>query len=882
MKRYSDLVKKELKINKKKTILSSIGMLIGIILLTFVIVLFRFNNTMLTNSSKIESGEYSVSYEMGSNYGEKINNLNSNALVGSYGTSQVIGNTKVDKDGNEINISLLGLDKNASDEMFKEGFKYANVENFPKNDNEIIVPILAEGLGFKKGDYIKVDNKDYQIIGFYKSKANDQKGFLQAITLSNQINYNLPVKVYVDIKGEGNQITRNIEQLTKVLGYTKTSPKVGINFSFLENEHGITFGNENSIFGMSISEFMIIVMVMLVSIVINFGFINFTLSSKVKQFGILRCIGATPKQIRNIVYKEVGILSVIIVIPGILIGYGSVILLANVLQSKFSLDTYGTSVGFYVIPTLIIALTSLFSIFIGALKPAIKASRVSPMEGIMGTRNNDKNIKLIKSTFIRKYLGVEAELAYRNLRAKSTIFWTSTILLLISFITFVSLTVYSISTIKMISSQYKLSKDIELELITEVKDGESIKDSYNKVFENTKAIEKYLETRGTKSEVANYMSLRNPISMFIDTDKALNSNLVNNPDFNSGFLKEIKYNNGNREVNSLGQIFVYNDEAFNLIKSNINGDKSLDTFNKDGVIIIDSNRILLDEKTGKEKKSISPVFEDIKAGEKIDVTFAPENSEVDVYADTITQEQAEKIKGNNKKIQMEVMGTISPENILKNLSNYNDTLSIIISEDFFKNHIDLFTSAGAYDSEGMMDSKVLFDFKTPQDRIDNISVIESELGAQYKTYIMDNAGEMLEIRNILTLITVGTYTFLAIIMIVLITSVIISKNLSADVRKKEFGTLLALGMNKKGLRKSIIFEALLQFVIIIVGGIPISLIICFILEKIPGSVGVSPIITIGLIFVATIIIFIITLMTSIIPFNKFKNLSMAEMMREEE
>lgn len=66
---------------------------------------------------------------------------------------------------------------------------------------------------------------------------------------------------------------------------------------------------------------------------------------------------------------------------------------------------------------LITCLVSMLTIFVSAYLPAVKASRVSPVDAIRQTTDVKLTAKAVKtSKIIRKLFGIEAEIGLKNLK----------------------------------------------------------------------------------------------------------------------------------------------------------------------------------------------------------------------------------------------------------------------------------------------------------------------------------------------------------------------------------------------------------------------------------------------------------------------------------
>ncbi len=172
---------------------------------------------------------------------------------------------------------------------------------------------------------------------------------------------------------------------------------------------------------------------------------------KTSEFGILKCVGATKNQIKQIVLYE-GVFLSLIGIPigiilGILLSYAGVSganLLLNDINALAHIMI--NEISFYLIYTLsplgilISSLICFVIVIYSAMKPAKKASSISAIDSIRGTYVvKVKKKKIYLSKVINKVFGFEGELAYKNLKRNSTNFKATLISLTIGVTLFISL-----------------------------------------------------------------------------------------------------------------------------------------------------------------------------------------------------------------------------------------------------------------------------------------------------------------------------------------------------------------------------------------------------------------------------------------------------------
>ncbi|MDX5724113.1 FtsX-like permease family protein, partial [Clostridioides difficile] len=124
--------------------------------------------------------------------------------------------------------------------------------------------------------------------------------------------------------------------------------------------------------------------IVLSSILVIYNIFYISIVTKVQEFGKLRAIGATKKQIKNIVFKEGFILAGIAIPIGIILGY----VLANIIIKLF-MDIDVKSSRLPVILSVVVI--SFISVVLSLLKPMKVASKVSIVDAVRYTGNKISN-----------------------------------------------------------------------------------------------------------------------------------------------------------------------------------------------------------------------------------------------------------------------------------------------------------------------------------------------------------------------------------------------------------------------------------------------------------------------------------------------------------
>ena len=158
--------------------------------------------------------------------------------------------------------------------------------------------------------------------------------------------------------------------------------------------------------------------IMVTSIICIKNSFGISITEKTKQYGMLRSIGATKKQIKNNVLFEALILGIIGIPFGILLGiFASYILviicnklLTSAITTKLILSPSWRGI-------LISVLLGIITIYLSALGSSRRAKKVSPIESIRNSGEiKIKSKKLKTPKLINKIFGIGGVISYKNIK----------------------------------------------------------------------------------------------------------------------------------------------------------------------------------------------------------------------------------------------------------------------------------------------------------------------------------------------------------------------------------------------------------------------------------------------------------------------------------
>ena len=188
-----------------------------------------------------------------------------------------------------------------------------------------------------------------------------------------------------------------------------------------------------------------------------------SLTEKMKLYGRLASVGTTAKQQRKMVYYEAVFIGMIGIPLGILSGILATFILVRGISGL--LDTamdipmvFGVSIPAILMAAVLSALT----IFLSALQSARRAARISPMNAIRANDSVRIHRRELKCPgIISKGFGIGGKVAYRNLRRARRRYRTTVISIVVSVAVFIGLSTF-MELLQMASGMYYESLPYQL------------------------------------------------------------------------------------------------------------------------------------------------------------------------------------------------------------------------------------------------------------------------------------------------------------------------------------------------------------------------------------------------------------------------------------
>ena len=837
---------KNLRLNKKRTIVTIIGIILSTALMVGIGLLFSSFQDLMIRDTIGYSGKYEAKYNDVDLI--KLNDIKNKNFTYFY--EKPIGFSKIES-SNEYKpyMYITSVNREYFDELkLIEG-------DIPKNENEIVISnhvITNGGLDYKVGNIVTftygsrnidgnitlanselVDGEfltnegthTYKIVGIVDRsnfESYSASGYTAFTVDVNSDNGN--VNLYVMFNKNKN-IIKQSEELAKELNY---NGDINYNSTLLALYGESTYGNVMSSMGG-----MMIIMLSLVSIgciIVIYNSFAISVMERKKEFGLLSSIGATKKQIKKSVFYEalvVGVIGIILGILGAYIGIGTVILIINNLISdmlEYKLHLV-TNPLFIIIPVIFMIIVIGVSAFI----PSRRASKVSPIEAIR--QNDDIKInkkKIRTSKLVLKLFGIEGEIALKNIKRNKKKYRVTIVSLFISIVLFISFSSYMNYTLNTASSVMgEVGYDYQISYFGDDNNKEAL-DKINEIVKSSDVKEYISYSVGNLSIIGNYTY----------SDEYLD------------FYKSAYGDDGIKALNNLKYqsiyILVLDDNSYNKYKKLIGLDK-------DSVI-------LLNKFKGVSYGNNKRVNYDIPVINSGDINIKICNFDDD-------EENVDTTKYCNKNID-NIFVTNKSFDLIEEFS-YMDDFKLIVNKKLYDSILD-----GGTD---------FTQFNIISDNTNNIDKLTKELDKYNNVNYINIKESMKQTNNLILVVKILMYGFISLVTLIGVTSVFNTISTSMALRKREFAVLRSIGLTRGGFNKMLFFESLFFGMKSLIFALPVSIGVTILIHySLSDMMSISTIIIPWKAIIISIVsVFIIVLLTMMYSSSKIKKHNIIEQIREE-
>ncbi|GIP24364.1 FtsX-like permease family protein [Paenibacillus sp. J22TS3] len=801
---------RHLKQNKKRTLVTIIGVIISVAMVTAVSTLgFSFLDLM-KRQTMIENGDWHVLYN---NVNQKqLAAIQKDEATGAVAVSRDLGYAPFEG-GQNSNRPYLFI-KEYNTQGFTQFGVVPSKGRLPQTDKEVVISEALAGnakVKYEIGDRLTLNvgerfeegsnqplnqteplrmmddkitetlqNKkirQYTVVGFIKRPVWEPAwapGYtLISYTDENMMGANDRVNAAVELRKVNRSLFTHAENLAK----QNNIKSVEFNHDLLHYYGVSKSGATNSTLISLSAIIMVVIMVGSVSLIYNAFAIS--VSERSRHLGMLASVGATRRQKRNSVFFEGFVIGLISIPIGVICGLAGTgvtfIFINSMIQGALGVTEKLTMI-ITPLSLLIACAVSMLTIFISTYLPAVKASRISAMDAIRQTDDIKLTGKAVRtSKLIRKLFGIEGEIGLKNLKRNKRRYHATVFSLVISIVLFL--------TVSFFTSSLKQSLDLS---------GEGVNYDIQVAYGNGKRIDDRLLQSITSLEgVTEYSVIHEFYEKTLVEESSIADELQETVKKDQGNLQNGKYPYDMK-------IHALNDANLRAYAQAVGTDyKQLTDPNHPAAIVLDTIHYK-DINTGKyvQTKAIYATV-----GQSFDLVETDENTGEETSAGQVTvaalTDQAPK--------GLEPVGV--------------GGLNLIVSEQVMNQWV---KGKSAEPVQTYLYLNSTEPLKTQQD-------IEEMKEAGLQVYNVFQARRNDEQKVLL--LSVFSYGFIVLISAISIANIFNTISTGISLRKREFAMLKSVGMTPKGFAKMMNYESIFYGAKSLLFGLPISVAVMYMIYR---------------------------------------------------
>lgn len=801
---------RNLKLNKRRTIVTIIGIILATALLTAVATMaVSLKESVTLRSKKVDGDFHLLLYDMTDKEKESVIN---NRQVESYYETHEVGYGVLDGCVNDSKpyVYIEALDS----DTFEKAEINVTSGRLPEDDSEIVISSHIKtngGVKYNLGDKITFDigdrtyngkklyqndnyredeqleakqTKTYKVVGIcdrlpYGEEPRTAPGY-SVITLANKADTSLN-KSDIYLRFNKKALKDRYDLTADILGVDKTlfnklnsgkleDKEIQTLKSQLDKTHSYYINNslikyeafyDSSVAFVYNMAAVVMVIIIITSAVCISNSFAISINQKTKQYGMLASIGATPRQIRKNVFFEAAFMGVIGIVAGIGGGLSASYILV-VLSNKMLIDTFEMSIVYApsLLGVLLSIVLAIVTIVLSALVPAIRASRMSPIMAI----NHSEDIKIKSKSLktpklIGKVWGEGGVLAYKNMKRNKRKYRVITISIALSVSTFIAL--YGFMSLLTESVNRYANDKIDLRVYMSSYKSMSVDEANKKV-----------------SNIVNRINNETNITDFTFA-RGFYASLKDEPKYSSDYKEVNKYEAGLAENNGyyISIISLGNEEYGKYIKKL---GISKETAQSGGILVDNTYQYI---NNGNDIKYFN-IYDGYKAGDVLTYRIDTSNS----------SKSLDNSKSSDDTTLYDIrIVALSNERPFGYDNAYTSYGYLIVSDDYM-NRIDTKNT----------DSTLLNINCDDPDKAQDILVNEFNIG---QNYIFNAAQERRNDEKLILTMKIFLYGFIAIVSLIGITNIFNTVTTGMELRGKEFAMLQSIGMTKKEFDKMIRLES---------------------------------------------------------------------------
>lgn len=831
MRVMSKITLRQMLLNKRRTIVTIIGVIISVAMFTAVSTLSGSFQNFLQRAEIMSSGNYHAEFiGVSSDDLESIrqdDNTKSLYAIHDEGLAQLPEQFGAKHFLQVKAISVDGME--AASVNVTEG-------RLPQNDQEIVI---SQNLKDKDGDYYKIGDtitltmgerqavsssgdgdtaymaymgteetfketgkKTYTVVGFASMLPHEPSWapLYTAVTgLNTDVLYHKTLDAYVQVNNVDRTIYDWIDEMQEKTGAESASAHTALLMSSGVDSNTDFTATMYTLVG------ILFVIIFIGSVALIYNAFAISVSERSVNFGLLASIGATKRQkLRSVLFEALLILVVAVPlgIIGGLLGIWGVFEAVNpavrsLMSDSYEIGVVGLQVTVSPWAILVAVVLSILTTLISAWIPAKRASRISPMEAIRQAKDIKLTARAVKTSPLTRVLfGFEGEIAAKNMKRNKKRYRIAISSFVISLVLFLSASSF---THFLTASSRMAVDDVDYDvMVGPVAGGQLDVTDAERQERLEAAILAMRQMDGVEKFASMYewgqMTKRGDSHITEEFRRLAKTDEVEDSDWSCVL-----------------RFFAVDDETLREYCKRVGADYDAmqDTENPSAILIND-----MVWQNGRDYTNFSAY--DLKKGDMLDYSYYDyvdeSNKAASIRLEAVTGEGVTGM-GNRRYLGSDFVVVIISEKV------YREYCMVLDHREEYRQQL----SYGDAEPEAIETPIIYITASNPSALADDIEEMNYDAayrGIFFNTF--DITSEKRIIEQTLFLINTFSYVFIALISAIGVANIFNTISTSIILRKREFAMLKSVGMTPGSFNKMLFFESLLYGLKSLLWGLPIS------------------------------------------------------------
>jgi putative ABC transport system permease protein len=499
MKSYLDLVRISAKVNKRQNRMSVFCIVLAVFLVTVVFGMADMFIQGQIMKARIEEGNWHVGVKNISDEEAELISVRPDVMSSSwYGILNYRGDEGYTLAGKKV--SIVGSN---ADFITKMQTNVIQDGVFPQSDNEAMITENAKTmLGLNIGDQISIDipnqtSIQVTISGFVTNFSKTMEEDSYAVCLTTKRFDSLYSEVANGESADHNSIF--FVQFSPYCNIQKTISDLKSQLSLSDNQVmentkllGL-LGQSGNSFMMQIysSAAVLFLLILLAGVMMIASSLNSNVAQRTEFFGMMRCIGATPKQVMRFVRKEALGWCRLAIPLGVSMGIVIIWILCAMLRYLSPEYFIGMPVFGISLPSILTGIfVGILTVLLAARSPAKRAARVSPLVAVSGNVDAVNPVHRVTKT---SFFKIDTLLGFHHAKASKKNFFlmvgsfSMSIILFLTFSVMVDFMKHAITPLKPWNPDLSIVSvdntcSIDGDLLEKLKNNSVVKRAYGRMF----------------------------------------------------------------------------------------------------------------------------------------------------------------------------------------------------------------------------------------------------------------------------------------------------------------------------------------------------------------------------------------------------------------